>query len=319
MDKRLASLVRCPRCQGALSGAASLDGGAACDLRCAEASCVYAERGFPVIGTTPVLIDFEHSIIAREALLGGAGASPVSRSRGLLRRLRERAAGANGEAAGNCAIFLRECRTFADPCVLVVGGGGRGSGTEALYAARDVRRIGTDVYVSPDVDLLADGHRLPFADCSVQGVWIQAVLEHVVAPDAVVAEIVRVLVPGGLMYAETPFLQPVHERAYDFTRFTRSGHRWLFRRFTEIRSGTIGGPAARRVWSMRYLARSLFRSDKIGSAVTIGFFWLRYLDRFVDAQHRADAATGVYFLGRKSSTTLAPRDLVAYFPGVRGG
>ncbi len=118
---------------------------------------------------------------------------------------------------------------------------------------------------------------------------------------------------------ETPFLQPVHERAYDFTRFTRSGHRWLFRRFTEIRSGTIGGPAESLLWSIRYLARSLFCSDKVGSAVAVGFFWLRYLDRFVDAQHRADAATGVYFLGRKSSTTLAPRDLVAYFPGVRGG
>ena len=316
MDEWLASLVRCPRCLGALSGAA--DAGTT-DLRCGDPSCAYAALGFPFVGGTPVLIDFERSIVARDALLGQAGASPVSRSRGLLRRLRERAAGANAEAAGNCAIFLRECRTFADPCVLVVGGGGRGSGTEALYAARDIRLVGTDVYASPDVDLIADGHQLPFADASVQGVWIQAVLEHVVAPERVVTEIARVLAPGGLVYAETPFLQPVHERAYDFTRFTRSGHRWLFRRFAELRSGTIGGPAESLLWSIRYLARALFRSDKLGSAFAVAFFWLRYLDRLVDEPHRADAATGVYFLGRKSAATIAPRDLLAYFPGVRGG
>jgi SAM-dependent methyltransferase len=311
LDGLLADVTRCPRCRGLLvRGETS---------RCADDTCAYATLGFPAIGGTPVLIDFARSIVDRDQLLGQAGASPLSRSRGLLRRLREWAAGANAEAAGNCALFLEACRAVPEPRVLVVGGGSRGSGTEALYAARDIRLVGTDVYASPDVDLIADGHRLPFADASMRGVWIQAVLEHVVAPEEVVAEIVRVLAPGGIVYAETPFLQPVHERAYDFTRFTRSGHRWLFRHFTELRSGTIGGPAESLLWAIRYLARSLFRSDKAGSAFAIAFFWLRYLDRLVDERHRADAATGVYFLGRKSETAIAPRDLVAYFPGVRGG
>ena len=310
-SKRLAGLIRCPRCVGALHRGP--------DLRCSDPSCAYAVAGFPIVGGKPALIDFDDSIVDREDLLRGAGASPLSRSRGVLRRLRAWAAGTNAEAAGNCEIFLREIRALADPCVLIVGGGGRGSGTEALYAARDVERVGTDIYASPDVDVLADGHRFPFADASFQGVWIQAVLEHVVSPQRVVAEIVRVLVPGGLVYAETPFLQPVHEHAYDFTRFTRSGHRWLFNEFSELRAGTIGGPAESLLWSIRYLARSLFRSDKIGSAFVLVFFWLRYLDRFVDERHRADAATGVFFLGKKEAGSIKTRDLVAYFPGVRGG
>ena len=307
IDDGLLRRLRCPRCIGALHRAP--------ELRCATSSCAYAS-GFPDVAGKPVLIDFEHSIVDREELLRGAGASPLSRSRGLLRRLRAWAAGSNNEATGNCAIFLREVRAFADPWVLIVGGGGRGSGTEALYAASDIARVGTDIYVSPDVDLLADGHRLPFADASLQGVWIQAVLEHVVSPHRVVAEIVRVLAPGGLVYAETPFLQPVHERAYDFTRFTRSGHRWLFRDFAELRSGTIGGPAESLLWSIRYLARALFRSDKVGSAFVVAFFWLRYLDRLIDERHRADAATGVFFLGRKATAAIAPCDLIGYFPGV---
>ena len=36
-------------------------------------------------------------------------------------------------------------------------------------------------------------------------------------------------------------MQQVHERAYDFSRFTQSGHRWLFKRFSEINAGPIGG------------------------------------------------------------------------------
>ena len=312
MDHRLAALVRCPRCRSALI----VDD----PMRCANLDCDYASAGFPVVDDRPVLIDFADSIVDRENLLRASGASPLSRSRSLLRRLREWAAGPNAEAATNCALFLARCRAFDATCVLIVGGGGRGSGTTALYEARDIRLVGTDVYVSPDVELIADGHRLPFADASFHGVWIQAVLEHVVAPERVVAEIHRVLVDGGLVYAETPFLQPVHERAYDFTRFTRSGHRWLFRGFAELRSGTIGGPAESLLWSIRYLARALFRSDKVGSAFAVAFFWLRYLDKLVDEPHRADAATGVYFLGVKGAAdTLEARDLVAYFPGVRGG
>jgi SAM-dependent methyltransferase len=42
--------------------------------------------------------------------------------------------------------------------------------------------------------------------------WIQAVLEHALDPPVVVAEIYRVLKPGGLVYADTPFMQRVHER-----------------------------------------------------------------------------------------------------------
>ena len=69
-------------------------------------------------------------------------------------------------------------------------------------------------------------------------------LEHVLEPELVVAEIHRVLMPDGLVYAGTPFMQQVHEGPYDFMRFTESGHRWLFRRFERLASGATGGPGA---------------------------------------------------------------------------
>ena len=47
----------------------------------------------------------------------------------------------------------------------------------------------------------------------------------------------------GLVYADTPFMQQVHMGRYDFTRFTYLGHRRLFRKFEEIDSGAVSGPA----------------------------------------------------------------------------
>ena len=207
----------------------------------------------------------------------------------------------NREAAVNCEIFLARCRAFPNPQVLIVGGGGRGSGTEALYAARDIRLVGTDVYASPDVEIIADGHRLPFADASFQGVWVQAVLEHVVAPERVVAEIARVLVDGGMVYAETPFLQPVHERAYDFTRYTRSGHRWLFRRFAAAQ-GPLEAPRAASALAVGVPHQMTTRKKVV---LLVGAAALYYLYRRHQA-HKAGSMAGqqapqgqpVYYLSR---------------------
>ena len=127
-----------------------------------------------------------------------------------------------------------------------------------------------------------------------------------------VAEIHRVLRPGGVVYAETPFLQQVHEGAYDFTRFTDSGHRYLFRDFERIDSGQVAGAGTALRWSIGYFVRALTRSVALGRIASLAFFWLSYLDRFLDPAHSLDAASSVFFLGRKAADPMTParRDLV---------
>jgi SAM-dependent methyltransferase len=80
-------------------------------------------------------------------------------------------------------------------------------------------------------------------DASFDAVVAQAVLEHVADPARAVAEMHRVLVAGGLVYAEIPFMQQVHEGAYDFRRYTHVGLRRLFRDFDEVAAGPVCGPA----------------------------------------------------------------------------
>ena len=53
---------------------------------------------------------------------------------------------------------------------------------------------------------------------------------------------------GQLSLGSAGFMQQVHERAYDFTRFTQSGHRWLFRRFSEVSAGPVGGAGVALAW-----------------------------------------------------------------------
>ena len=187
--------------------------------------------------------------------------------------------------------------------------------SRSCTTTRPIDLISFDVYASPATQFVGDGHSIPLADGSVDGVIVQAVLEHVLEPTIVAHEIHRVLRTGGIVYADTPFLQQVHEGAYDFTRFTDSGHRFLFRRFERIDSGTVAGAGTALRWSVDYFVRALTRSVPLGRIVSLCFFWLSYLDRFLDPKHSVDGASSVFFLGRKTAEPITGADIIDYYQG----
>ena len=112
-------------------------------------------------------------------------------------------------------------------------------------------------------------------------------------------------------------MQQVHLGAYDFTRFTLSGHRWLFRRFEQIEAGMSLGPGIAMIWSIAQMGRALGFGPKLTALLTLPFFWLRMLDRFARGGAAMDGASGVYFLGRSSETSLRPSDMVPYYEANR--
>lgn len=275
---------------------------------------------FASVGDAPVLVDFSRSVFSRSDLLDSKAESRVVRPRmaGAKVAVKRLLSPAKPVTAQNVDEFVRLLLIDnPHPLVLVVGGGTVGQGMAALYDHPDIRVLALDVYASPLAQLIADAHQIPLASDSVDGVVAQAVLEHVLEPDTVVAEIWRVLKPGGLVYAETPFLQHVHEGAYDFTRFTAGGHRWLFRRFEAIRSGVCGGAGTQLLWSIDYFVRGLFRSVRAGKAAKLMFFWLGKLDAAMPADYASDAASGFYLMGRKSEMTLKPDEIIAAYPGAQ--
>ncbi len=118
-------------------------------------------------------------------------------------------------------------------CLSIGGGPGRAVGF-------------TNLNIGPfsNVDVVADAHKLPYADKSVHAIYCEAVIEHLYEPHQAVKEMFRVLEPGGLVFAGTPFLYQYHGYPHHYQNFTLQGHENLFQRagFQIIESGTCVGP-----------------------------------------------------------------------------
>lgn len=108
-----------------------------------------------------------------------------------------------------------------------------------------------DGYGYESVHIVADLGKLPFADESVDGLMSEAVLEHVIDPQAHVAEMFRVLKPGGRILCVFPFLVAFHAAPYDYTRLTRSGLIRLFSQFEVDRVFVSAGPTSSLLWTFQ--------------------------------------------------------------------
>ncbi len=80
-------------------------------------------------------------------------------------------------------------------------------------------------------DLIADAHRLPFADQVFDAVLALNAFEHYRDPHRAAQEILRVLRPGGRVLIRTAFLQPLHEPPWHFYNCTRYGLEAWFQEF----------------------------------------------------------------------------------------
>ncbi|MEM8751320.1 MAG: class I SAM-dependent methyltransferase, partial [Pseudomonadota bacterium] len=199
--------------------------------------------------------------------------------------------------------------------ILVIGCGRARTAIEAAFAQTKFSFCHTDIDVNSDGDVICDAHDLPFQSECFDGVITTAVMEHVLNPDVVASEIVRVLTPGGFVYSEVPFLQAVHEGAYDFTRFSLSGHRRLFERFDEKEAGMVAGPGTALVWQINECARFLVPTRPLSAVVRLVLryltFWIKYLDYLVAKHPRAvDAASGTYFYGTLRPTPVDAADII---------
>ncbi|MDQ6778439.1 MAG: class I SAM-dependent methyltransferase [Actinomycetota bacterium] len=282
-----------------------------------ERSYRFAANGGPVLLVSGVSLFAENGT-------GATSTSSAARLRQVLRRTLT-ASPVSRENFELLAALLREGWHDGSPPrrVLVVGGGTLGFGAEALAAAPWIDLIETDVYLGPRTRIVCDGHDLPFVDGAFAGVVCQAVLEHVADPQRVAQELHRVLAPGGLVYSEVPFMQQVHEGAYDFTRWTMTGHRRLLRQFDEIETGAVGGPGEALAWSLRHFVLALAGRSPLRRSfdllTQIATLPLRWLDHWLRGRPAGlDAASGTFILGRRRPTPLSDLEIVAAHRGAVG-
>jgi len=298
--------------------------------------CPACHQSYPVVNGIPVLINNANSVFAVEDYLGAASYVGASRPpQGLCGQTGYRSE--PGHATGLRAAYRRFARALGEkrvtppgfsiqtaianvsrdtavrPRVLVIGAG-------------DVRRpesadfVYTDVAYSRGLHAIVDAHDLPFDDSEFDLVLAVSVLEHVADPQRVVDEIWRVLKRQGCVFADTPFLAPVHMGAYDFTRYTYLGHRRLFRRFADLASGMDLGPGTVLAWSTQSLLLSLSTNQAYRSMAKLVALLMavpiKYLDYITRHNPAAiDGAGGVFFFGRKQETTISDRELIKLYRG----
>jgi len=77
-------------------------------------------------------------------------------------------------------------------------------------------------------DIYGDGHAIPIKDNSFDIILSQAVFEHLYDPKKAASEIERILKPGGFVYVESAFMQPLHAVPYHFFNTTPWGLEKLF-------------------------------------------------------------------------------------------
>ena len=111
-----------------------------------------------------------------------------------------------------------------------------------LFSNHDYKTL--DIVAEYKPDIIGDIKNIPLPDESVDAVICRAVLEHIDEPFKAVAEMNRILKPGGKCLVSLPFLYPYHaEVGYygDFYRFTQDGIKYMFRNFSKIEVCKIRG------------------------------------------------------------------------------
>ncbi len=174
---------------------------------------------------------------------------------------------------------------------------------------RGERVFGIDKTAGPEIDIVADAALLPFRETSVDGILSTGALKHMRGPRKAIAEMHRVLKPGGRAYVAVPFLQGFRaetDSEESYRRWTLRGLELDLSCFRRTASGPVAGAGSSLARQLREMIPLFFFScPSLAYSVTYRIagwltFWLRALDLLFlsrDLAHRT--ACGVSFHGTK--------------------
>lgn len=198
------------------------------------------QRRFQVVDGVPVLLPGRgaHTYLAEA---NGVMAAEYAQERGLAALRRRHDGWVNRRdtrpKALKDALRVAVWERRDDAIVLSIGGGPDRWGDH-------ITNLNIDRF--PNVDVVGDAYALPYADRSVDSILCWAVIEHLEFPERAIAEMHRVLRPGGLALLNTPFLQAFHAYPNHFQNLTLVGQNRMLERagFVVKASGASGATFA---------------------------------------------------------------------------
>jgi SAM-dependent methyltransferase len=125
---------------------------------------------------------------------------------------------------GSIFAFVEAAAAATAPGAQVLDVGAGDAPYRELFAHADYRT--SDWTASPhpgarSADVIGSAEALPLADAELDVVLCTQVLEHVPDPAGVLAELHRILRPGGRLYLSAPLVWELHELPHDYYRYTQ--------------------------------------------------------------------------------------------------
>ncbi len=143
--------------------------------------------------------------------------------------------------------FWRHLAALDGGRVLELGSRNRSGNVRKDWLRDEVIYVGMDILEGENVDVVGDAHELSehFPPESFRAVFAISVFEHLLMPWKVAVELNRVLEPGGTVFVGTHQSFPLHERPWDFWRYTDEGWSAIFNDATgfAIEQVAMGEPA----------------------------------------------------------------------------
>jgi len=163
-----------------------------------------------------------------------------------------------------------------------------------------------DVQQYQYTDIVCSTLKLPFADNCFDGIISHAVFEHLPNPFITAKELYRILKPGGLIFIDTAFLQPLHADPSHYFNMTIHGLRQILSDFEEIKSGIL--PHHYPSYSMMMLIQTIWPyiqqkewQDRLSNWHAFLVQEGENLDMVLGEKGREILAAGVFFEGKKTS------------------
>ena len=257
--------------------------------------CETCEQSFPVAagGSLPILFSRHSELASDSYATWRPSAAKGTKVKGYREARRLPATSVSKLSEGPWRKFLE---AVGEGRLLNIGSGQKSVTTNLQ------RWVNLDIAPHNNVDVVGDGHWLPFADNSFDAVVSKNVFAYLKNPFQVGAEINRVLRPGGLMWCNEAFALPRSlSPPRDCFRYAPDGFQAVFAPQETVDVGAALGPFAVIGRYAEFAAEALF-PGKAGFASRWCTAWalqpFKYLDDWI-VKRSPEAATAFYFIGRK--------------------
>lgn len=184
--------------------------------------------------------------------------------------------------------------------VLNIGAGGEiGNIVNDLKKKNNVITIDIDPDRNPDI--VMDATNLEFDSNSFDVVFIMEILEHIKEPQKAVDEIFRVLKDEGIVVFSTPFVFGIHDKPYDFFRYTRYGILEVFKKYKSIEIKERNDYLHTIIVLFSRLLLSEYKIDKVIGALFIILILITYPLIFIISKtiKSNNITTGYFCIARK--------------------